>query len=214
MENITISIRGKNAGVQASAIVRAFYKTMARMEDGGCHVQLATSHIDEGAATTGEISVPDFISEQEGDNMAGKRIPKHKVTIRTLWGIAKSPELQLGSEELHLVVQAQTGKDSLKELTEPERRRVAYVLGQMKESASGKRKRPVGMTGNATDNQRRKIYMLTKELGWDDNPKRLSGFIRRMFRVERVEWLNYEQCSNLIEALKKMIERQEAAGGE
>ena len=39
MENITISIRGKNAGVQASAIVRAFYKTMARMEDGGaaCH---------------------------------------------------------------------------------------------------------------------------------------------------------------------------------
>lgn len=81
--------------------------------------------------------------------MAGKRIPKHKVTIRTLWGIAKSPELQLGSEELHLVVQAQTGKDSLKELTEPERRRVAYVLGQMKESASGKRKRPVGMTGNA-----------------------------------------------------------------
>ena len=64
--------------------------------------------------------------------MTGKRIPKHKVTIRTLWGIAKSPELQLGSEELHLVVQAQTGKDSLKELTEPERRRVAYVLGQMK----------------------------------------------------------------------------------
>ena len=140
--------------------------------------------------------------------MAGKRIPKHKVTIRTLWGIAKSPELQLGSEELHLVVQAQTGKDSLKELTEPERRRVAYVLGQMKESASGKRKRPVGMTGNATDNQRRKIYMLTKELGWDDNPKRLSGFIRRMFKVER------EQCSNLIEALKKMIERQEAASSE
>ena len=122
--------------------------------------------------------------------MAGKKTPKYKVTIRTLWGIAKSPELQLGSEELHLVVQAQTGKDS------------------------GKRKRPVGMTGNATDNQRRKIYMLTKELGWDDNPKRLSGFIRRMFKVERVEWLNYEQCSNLIEALKKMIERQEANAGE
>lgn len=70
MENITISIRGKNAGVQASAIVRAFY----RMEDGGCHVQLATSHIDEGAATTGEISVPDFISEQESRRrFAGRR---------------------------------------------------------------------------------------------------------------------------------------------
>lgn len=99
--------------------------------------------------------------------MAGKRIPKHKVTIRTLWGIAKSPELQLGSEELHLVVQAQTGKDSLKELTEPERRRVAYVLGQMKESASGKRKRPVGMTGNATDNQRRHGQPETQDLHAD-----------------------------------------------
>ena len=151
---------------------------------------------------------------QEGGNMAGKRTPKHKVTIRTLWGIAKSQELQLTDEELHLVVQAQTGKDSMKELTEPERRRIAYVLGQMKESAAGKRKRTVGMTSNATDNQRRKIHMLTRELGWDDNPKRLSGFIHRMFRVERVEWLNYEQCSKLIEALKKMIERQEAAGGE
>lgn len=54
--------------------MRAFYKTMARMEDGGCHVQLATSHIDEGAATTGEISVPDFISEQESRRrFAGRR---------------------------------------------------------------------------------------------------------------------------------------------
>ena len=50
MENITISIRGKNAAIQASAIVRAFYKTMARMEDGGCHVQLSTSHMDEGGS--------------------------------------------------------------------------------------------------------------------------------------------------------------------
>ena len=74
MENITISIRGKNAAIQASAIVRAFYKTMARMEDGGCHVQLSTSHMDEGAATTGEISVTNFISEEEcRRRFAGRR---------------------------------------------------------------------------------------------------------------------------------------------
>lgn len=146
--------------------------------------------------------------------MAGKRTQKHTVTLRTLWGIAKSPELQMSGEELHLVVQAQTGKDSLKELTSSERRRVAYVLGQMKDSASGKRKRQPSVASNATDNQRRKIYMLTRELGWEDNPKRLSGFIRRMFKVDRLEWLDYEQCSSLIEALKKMIERQEMSTGE
>lgn len=74
MENIIISITGRNAGMQASVILKAFYKTMARLEDGGCHVQLSTSHIDEGAATTGEISVPDFISEEEcRRRFAGRR---------------------------------------------------------------------------------------------------------------------------------------------
>lgn len=140
--------------------------------------------------------------------MAGKRAPKYKVSIRTLWGLAKSQELQLTDDELHLVVQAQTGKSSMKDLTESERRRVAYVLGQMKESASGKKKKPVSMVSNATDNQRRKIYVLARELGWDD-PKRLTGFVKKMFRVDRVEWLDYQQCSNLIEALKSMVERQE-----
>lgn len=74
MENIIISITGRNAGMQASVILKAFYKTMARLEDGGCHVQLSTSHIDEGAATTGEISVPNFISEEESRRrFAGRR---------------------------------------------------------------------------------------------------------------------------------------------
>lgn len=74
MENIIISITGRNAGMQASVILKAFYKTMARLEDGGCHVQLSTSHIDEGAATTGEISVPNFISEEEcRRRFAGRR---------------------------------------------------------------------------------------------------------------------------------------------
>lgn len=33
--------------------------------------------------------------------------------IKKIWGIAKSPELKLTDEELHLVVQAHTGKDHL-----------------------------------------------------------------------------------------------------
>lgn len=140
--------------------------------------------------------------------MAGKKYPKHEVTVRTLWGLAKSPELSMTGEELHLVVQAQTGKSSLKDLKENELRRVAYVLGQMKDSASGKKKRPASSCGNATDNQKRKIYMLQKELGWEDNPKRLNGFVKRMFKTESVEWLDYMQCSDLIEALKSMLERQ------
>ena len=35
-------------------------------------------------------------------------------SIKRVWGIAKSPELKLTDEELHLLVQAHTGKDSIK----------------------------------------------------------------------------------------------------
>lgn len=137
----------------------------------------------------------------------------YEPTVRTLWGLAKSQELSMTGEELHLVVQAQTGKYHLKELNKAELRRVAYVLGQMKDSASGKKKRKASACSNATDNQRRKIYALQQELGWDDEPKRLNGFVKRMFKVDSVEWLDYRQCSDLIEALKAMAARQEKKEG-
>jgi uncharacterized protein YcgI (DUF1989 family) len=61
MENITISITGKNAERQASAIIRSFYKTMAKMEDGGCHIQLSTAHSTESAD---DLQIPDFVQER------------------------------------------------------------------------------------------------------------------------------------------------------
>ncbi len=50
---------------------------------------------------------------------------------------------------------------------------------------------------------------LTEELGWNDNPARLNGFILKMFRVSRIEWLTVAQCYRLIEALKKILEREQ-----
>ena len=40
--------------------------------------------------------------------MAGR---KPAPTLKTVWGLAKSPELQLTSEELHLLVAGYIGKD-------------------------------------------------------------------------------------------------------
>jgi hypothetical protein len=129
-------------------------------------------------------------------------------TIRMLWGIAKSPELSLTTEELHLLVAANTGKDSIKELNRRELGVMIGILQRMKDSASGKGhadKRSRGNTG--TVNQRKKIYRLCGELGWD-SPSRINGMCRRMFRVDAVEWLDYRQCSKMIEALKSMVERK------
>lgn len=133
-----------------------------------------------------------------------------KLTLRTIWGLAKSKELQLTDEELHLIVEANTGKTSLRKLTDKEIQNLVRVLNvmkdkQIKQSNGAKKYR----TGNeATVNQRKKIYKLTEELGWNSNSARLNGFVKKMFGVDKVEWLDYVQCSKLIEALKGMVERE------
>lgn len=139
-----------------------------------------------------------------------------KPTIRTLWGLAKCPELSLTDEELHLIVSAHTGKDSIRQLNQRELGVVVGVLGSMKSSASRSGKSDRRTRGNAgTVNQRKKIYKLAEALGWEKQA-RVNGMCKRMFGVACVEWLDYQQCSKLIEALKSMVERKEAqdAGAE
>ncbi|WP_283681243.1 regulatory protein GemA [Parablautia sp. Marseille-Q6255] len=135
--------------------------------------------------------------------MAGSTNP----SIRTIWGLAKCDELRMTDEELHLVVMAQTGKESIRKLTKKEITRVVYVLSQMKESSRRGREVRTPQYDGTTQNQRRKVYKLMQSLGW--NEKRINGMCRRMFKIDRLEWLNYKQISDLIEALKAMLNRQE-----
>lgn len=137
-----------------------------------------------------------------------------KPTIRMLWGLAKCQELSLTDEELHLIVSAHTGKDSIKQLNQRELGTVIGVLGNMKSSASKNGRSDRQTRGNTgTVNQRKKIYRLTERLGWD-KPARVNGLCKKMFGVACVEWLDYQQCSKLIEALKSMAERKEEGGAD
>lgn len=147
------------------------------------------------------------------ENTSGKEVVRMaEPTIRMLWAIAKSPELSLSNEELHMLVEAHTGKESVKLLNKRELGKVVGILQSMKDSAAGIDREKKRRRGNsATERQHKKIYMLTKELGWT-NPARLNGFCRKMFQVSSVEWLNYQQCSKLIEALKKIVERENEDG--
>lgn len=133
-------------------------------------------------------------------------------SIRTIWGIAKSPELSLEEADLYALIERETGKQHMRELSQGQIDKVCRVLQQMKDSVA-----PAPKQGKRTDEggnpqtvaQRRKIYKLTEELGWNDTPARLNGFILKMFRVSRIEWLTVSQCYKLIEALKKMLEREQ-----
>lgn len=144
--------------------------------------------------------------------MAAARTGRKQPSIRTLWAIAKSPELHMTDEDLHALVYRETGKESIKTLTQGQIREVARVLQNMKYSAAqSSRAKRTDEDGNPeTAALRRKIFVLMKELGW--SPAQVDGLAKRMFRVERQEWLDRRQCVKLAEALKAMAARKEAKG--
>ncbi len=144
--------------------------------------------------------------------MTAARTGRKQPSIRTLWAIAKSPELHMTDEDLHALVYRETGKESIKTLTQGQIREVARVLQNMKYSAAqSSRAKRTDEDGNPeTAALRRKIFVLMKELGW--SPAQVDGLAKRMFRVERQEWLDRRQCVKLAEALKAMAARKEAKG--
>lgn len=148
--------------------------------------------------------------------MAAARTGRKQPSIRTLWAIAKSPELHMTDEDLHAVVYRETGKESIKALTQGQINEVARVLQNMKDGVSrSTRPKRTDEGGDArTIQQRRKIYALTESLGWNDTPQRIQGFVKRMTGVDRLEWLNVAQCEKVIEGLKAILKRQERKEGE
>lgn len=126
---------------------------------------------------------------------------------RRLWAIAKSPELKLTEEEVHAIVLRETGKTSIRELSDRELAQVVQVLQEMKDRVGGRKRSVSGRPETLA--LRSKIHALEKELGWDNDPKRLQGFVKRVTRVDRLEWLSPKQCSQVIEGLKAIIRRKE-----
>lgn len=147
--------------------------------------------------------------------MAAARTGRKPASIRTLWAIAKSPELRLSDEDLHAVVYRETRKESMKKLTQGEINTVARVLQNMKDSVNSDPRTKRTDTGGdiRTVQQRRKIYTLTEALGWNDDPRRIQGFAKRMTGVDRLEWLNVAQCEKVIEGLKAILARQKQKEG-
>ena len=120
----------------------------------------------------------------------------------------------MDSEDLHAVVYRETGKESMRKLTQGEINTVARVLQNMKDSAGGTHTKRTDVGGDPrTTQQRRKIYILTGELGWNNDERRIHGFVKRMTGVDRLEWLTPAQCGKVIEGLKALIDRQKQEVG-
>lgn len=124
--------------------------------------------------------------------------------IKAIWASAR--ENGLDKQSVYDVIFGVSGKEHMTELTYME---AAQVLGRIRgqQFTTAPQKRTDQGGDPATVPLRRKIYALTGELGWNDDNSRINGFAKKMFKVERIEWLSVQQCHILIEALKKMVER-------
>lgn len=182
--------------------VNAVGATWKQSDVFGYEVNIA-EHRQAGADQGGQL-------RKGAHGMTAARTGRKQPSIRTLWAIAKSPELHLTDEDLHAVVYRETGKESMKMLTQGEVNTVARVLQNMKDSVSRSVRDKRTDTGGdiRTTAQRRKIYALCEALGWNDDPRRIQGFVKRVAHVDRIEWLNMAQCEKVIEGLKAILARQ------
>ena len=91
--------------------------------------------------------------------MTAAKKGRKQPSIRTLWAIAKSAELGMTDDDLHALVFRETGKESIRELTQGQINDVARVLQNMKDGVSQRQKpKRTDVGGNRqTVAQRQKI---------------------------------------------------------
>lgn len=112
-------------------------------------------------------------------------------------------KLGMDKEDLHGIAYRHGKVESIKQLS---RREAGAVIEELKTRLGQPLTSPMrqNVLYRATPEQQQKIAALVRELGWNDQPERLRGFVRRMCRVDDVRFLNPDQASRVIEALKAM----------
>lgn len=118
--------------------------------------------------------------------------------LKRFWAVCR--EYGISSEDAHARVFDEFGTEHIKDLRDAE---ALYII----DSFLGKRPpKPRTRGAMASDKQIWLIQKLAAELGWNDNPERLSGFVRKYAGVDNLLWLTKKQASAVIEGLKRLTE--------
>ena len=126
---------------------------------------------------------------------------------------ATAREIGMDNDLLHAVVKDLTGLEHTSDLTVVQ---AAQVIDYISLNSPSQRSvatatgRKVAMV---TDKQLWKMKDLSKELGWDKNPKRLRGFCTKYAGVDNPDWMTKQQAWRIIEGLKSLVKQQAAAPG-
>lgn len=133
------------------------------------------------------------------------------------------------SDNLHSLVAAMTGKESVKALTYAEAQAVIAELQKRQGAAPLPRYKPKTHTerpGGATDGQQRKVWALMYELQKHDAApstvslgKRLCGILKKELHIDAIAekpfaWIDSATCNKLIEILKKYVANSKSKAGD
>ncbi|AJA42396.1 hypothetical protein AJ85_05735 [Alkalihalobacillus alcalophilus ATCC 27647 = CGMCC 1.3604] len=129
--------------------------------------------------------------------------------LRKIWATAK--ELNLEEDDLRSVVSEVSGSPSISSLTFDQAKAVIDRLGGKNNQPSKANKSNKRKSSQVSNQQIWKIQQLEKELGWEDNPKRMKAFMKKYAGVDRIEWLTPQKAWRLIESLKKLTEKENEA---
>ncbi len=129
--------------------------------------------------------------------------------IKLIWVLAK--QLGVDGQALHELIHGAYGKTSLKSLDKIEAKTIIdrFILagGKVKKKSAPRRNLPPNVVEMVTRKQLRFIETLEKELGWQDNPERLRGFVKRTIKAETVR--TKKEGIKVIQGLKSMVERKQ-----
>lgn len=129
--------------------------------------------------------------------------------IKLMWVLAK--QLGVDSQALHELIHGVYGKTSLKSLAQHEARtiidRFVQAGGKVKKKSAPRKSFPPNVVEMVTRKQVKFIDLLEKALGWQDNPERLRGFVKRTIKTKVVR--TKKEGIKVIQGLKSMVERKQ-----
>lgn len=130
--------------------------------------------------------------------------------LKKIWALAR--EQRLEECELRNVVEQVSGSPSISSLTKEQANKVIDRLTPLPAEPRVTNSYRQGM---ATPKQLQFIRYLERELGWQDNPQRLEGFMKKYCRgIVLLEWLTTQDANKLIESLKSVLSRERSQRGD
>ena len=151
----------------------------------------------------------------------------NKNRFAKMFALAKEAGMsgEQGNEDLHALVAAVCGKESVKELTNSDYAAVIKELQKRAGTSNIYKAKSKGNSKGMTEGQERKIWRLMYELE-ELSPssaalgERLCGIIKKEFKIDVTSknplvWFSYSDASKMIEVLKRYVSSAEkkARGG-